>query len=141
MSKRSLCLAFFLSVGLFTGCTQKTYLDEKHIENLQTTNQQLITSGELYEITENNFIDGLQHDFTDEELILWNQVFQNYDFQEKDKELDDATIKYTIRLYNKDNKQVGEYMLDADGFLFNSKGKQITNKKIEKLLKNIISSQ
>lgn len=137
MSKRSLCLACILTLCLFSGCTQKTYLDEKHIENLQTTNQQLITSGELYEITENNFIDGLQHDFTDEELILWNQVSQDNGFQEKDKTLDDDAIKYMIRLYNKDNKQVGEYMLDADGFLFSSKGKQITNKKIEKLLKNI----
>lgn len=137
MRRRRLYLLFIFMLCLFSGCAKKTYLNKKSTEISQTENQQTIVSGELYEITENNFITGLQHDFTDEELILWNQVSQDNGFQEKDKTLDDDTIKYMIRLYDKNNKQVGEYILDDKGFLFNNKGKQVTNKQIEELLKDI----
>lgn len=59
-----------LTMSSFFGCTNdKTVLE-------QNTNPVVIVSGDIYEVTDNNFMKGFEHTFTSEELEILNEVYQ-----------------------------------------------------------------
>lgn len=106
----------------------------------QTVTDQPIASGSMYEITENNFVKGLDHDFTPEELEIWNEVYQDGSVQEDQGYLLDGAQKYMINLYNADGNEVLEYVIDSNGQLYNGKknGQAVRNETIKNMLEEII---
>lgn len=106
----------------------------------QTVTDQPIASGSVYETTENNFVKGLDHDFTPEELEIWNEVYQDGSVQEEQGYLLDGAQKYMIHLYDADGNEVLEYVLDSNGRLYDGKkdGHAIPNEKISNMLEQII---
>lgn len=106
----------------------------------QTVTDQPIASGSMYEITENNFVKGFEHDFTPEELKIWNEVYQDGSVQEEQGYLLNGAKKYMIHLYDADGNEVLEYVLDGNGRLYDGKkdGHAIQNEKISNMLEQII---
>ncbi|MFR3808889.1 MAG: hypothetical protein ACLTX3_08060 [Lachnospiraceae bacterium] len=66
---------------------------------------------------------GLDHDFTPEELKVWNEVYQDGSVQEEQGYLLDGAQKYMIHLYDADGKRNFEYVLDSRGQLYDGKGR------------------
>ena len=87
----------------------------------QAVSNEPIASGIMYEVTENNFVKGLDHDFTPEELKVWNEVYQDGSVQEEQGYLLDGEQKYMIHLYDADGNEVLEYVLDSRGQLYDGK--------------------
>ena len=112
----------------------------KHLE-IEKNETQLIVSGSMYEITENDCIKGLDHEFTSEEMKIWNEVYQNNSVQEEQGYLLNGTQKYMINLYDADENEVLEYMLDGNGQLFDGKqdGQAVSCVEIENMLEQIIA--
>lgn len=107
----------------------------------QEVGKQLLVSGSIYEITENNFIEGLSHDFSPEELEIWNEVSQNNSIQEEQGRLLDGTQKYMINLYDSGGNEALEYMLDRNGQLYDGKqnGQAVSCFEITEMLERIIA--
>lgn len=83
---------------------------------------------------------GLDHDFTPEELKVWNEVYQDGPVQEEQGYLLDGDQKYIIHLYDADGNEALEYVLDSRGQLYDGKkdGHAIQNEKISNMLEQII---
>lgn len=130
-----MCLCLF-------GCAA----DKSHTENTQENKSvkgenQLIASGNMYEITDNNFTKGLEHEFTDDELKIWNAIYNDNGFEKGEETIEKGNIKYMINLYDSQENEVGEYMADKDGNLYDGKqdGSAVYNQEITELIRDIIS--
>lgn len=75
----------------------------------------------MYEITENNFISGLEHAFTKEELEIWNQKCRN--IEAGTGTVSEDEIKYMIYLYDAHGKQVCSYLMDKGDNILQTRSK------------------
>ena len=101
----------------------------------------MIASGNMYEITDNNFTKGLEHEFTEDELKIWNDIYNDNGFEKGEETIEKGNIKYMINLYDSQENEVGEYMADKDGNLYDGKqdGSAVYNQEITELIRDIIS--
>lgn len=127
-------------------CLSGCAADKSHTENTQENKSvkgenQLIASGNMYEITDNNFTKGLEHEFTDDELKIWNAIYNDNGFEKGEETIEKGNIKYMINLYDSQENEVGEYMADKDGNLYDGKqdGSAVYNQEITELIRDIIS--
>lgn len=141
MKKRIISILFFACVVTGIGVVQVMHSKGLEKQAEQNVTNQPIASGSVYEITENNFVKGLDHDFTPEELEIWNEVYQDGSVQEEQAYLLDGAQKYMIHLYDADGNEVLEYVLDSNGRLYDGKkdGHAIQNEKISNMLEQIIA--
>lgn len=141
MRKQIISILLFACVVIGIGIVQVMHSKDPEKQTEQTVTDQPIASGSVYEITENNFVKGLDHDFTPEELEIWNEVFQDGSVQEEQGYLLDGAQKYMIYLYDADGNEVLEYVMDSRGQLYDGKkdGHAIQNKKILNMLEQIIA--
>lgn len=139
MKKRVISILLFACVATGIGAVQ-TMRSENGKSAEQAVSNEPIASGTMYEVTENNFVKGLDHDFTPEELKVWNEVYQDGPVQEEQGYLLDGAQKYMIHLYDVDGNEVLEYVLDSRGQLYDGKkdGHAIQNEKISNMLEQII---
>lgn len=137
MWKKLMVMGMCLCLG---GCSIGNTKEEHQTDRL-SEKKVVVKTGDIYEITENNFIDGMEHAFTNDELEMWNEVYAENGFEEKENFVVKDNIKYMINLYDDKENEVGEYIIDKDGRLYdgNKNGKEIYNQKIIKLLKDIVS--
>lgn len=140
MKKRVIRILLFACVVTGIGVVQVIHSEGPEKQTEQTVTNQPIASGTMYEVTENNFVKGLDHDFTPEELKVWNEVYQNGYIQEDRSYLLDGDQRYMIHLYDADGNEVLEYVLDSNGQLYDGKknGQAVRNKIIKNMLKEII---
>ena len=134
-----------MSVGMCL-CLAGCAAGKSHTENTQENNSvkgenQLIASGNMYEITDNNFTKGLEHEFTDDELKIWNDIYKDNGFDKGEEIIEKENINYMINLYDSQENEVGEYMADKDGNLYDGKqdGSAVYNQEITELIRDIIS--
>lgn len=73
----------------------------------------VIASGNMYEITENNFVSGLEYEFTSENLKVLNSVIPA-DITILDGEIDKNNIKSIVNLYDSTGKELYDYVVDED---------------------------
>lgn len=137
--KKKLCIMIitvFLMI-LMVGLVSTGLKKEKKIQTITT--EQKIQSGKIYEITDNSYVEGLEHEFTKEELKMWNEVYMKEKFENSEGVLEEKNIKYMIFLYDENGNEVGQYILDKDGILYDGKqeGKAVYNQKIIQLLRKI----
>lgn len=139
MKKRVISILLFACVVTGIGAVQ-TMRSENGKSAEQAVSNEPIASGIMYEVTENNFVKGLDHDFTPEELKVWNEVYQDGPVQEEQGYLLDGDQKYIIHLYDADGNEALEYVLDSRGQLYDGKkdGHAIQNEKISNMLEQII---
>lgn len=109
--------------------------------DLHIIDDQRIVSGFIQEITENNFVKGIDHDFTPDELQIWNEVYQSSSVQEEQGYILNGTQKYIINLYDSNENEILEYLLDDNGQLYDGKrdGQAISCDEIIKMLEQIIA--
>lgn len=140
VKKRVIRILLFACVVTGIGVVQVIHSEGPEKQTEQTVTNQPIASGTMYEVTENNFVKGLDHDFTPEELKVWNEVYQNGYIQEDRSYLLDGDQRYMIHLYDADGNEVLEYVLDSNGQLYDGKknGQAVRNKIIKNMLKEII---
>lgn len=126
-----------------SGCSLSSRQEDVYSadEFMEGKEQGMIESGNIYEITENNFVDGLDHTFTEDEIAVWDEVYAKGSFKEGEDYITEEDIKYMINLYDSNENEVGEYILDKNGQLYdgNREGRSVYNQKIMELLHNIIS--
>lgn len=129
MKRRLISLLLFACV--ITGCGAA-----KAISSTQTDP---IVSGNMYEITENNFVSGLEHAFTKEELEVWNREYRNV--QDGAGTVREDEIKYMIFLYDAHGNQVCNYIMDKGDALYDGdlEGLRVHDAAIEKMLRTIIT--
>lgn len=139
MKKRVISILLFACVVTGIGAVQ-TMRSENGKSAGQAVSNEPIASGTMYEVTENNFVKGLDHDFTPEELKIWNEVYQNGYIQEDQSYLLDGDQKYMIHLYDADGNEALEYVLDSRGQLYDGKknGQAVRNETIKNMLEEII---
>lgn len=99
VKKRVIRILLFACVVTGIGVVQVIHSKGPEKQTEQTVTNQPIASGIMYEVTENNFVKGLDHDFTPEELEIWNEVYQDESVQEEQGYLLDGAQKYMIHLY------------------------------------------
>ena len=140
VKKRVIRILLFACVVTGIGVVQVIHSKGPEKQTEQTVTNQPIASGTLYEVTENNFVKGLDYDFTPEEMEIWNEVYQNGYIQEDRSYLLDGDQRYMIHLYDADGNEVLEYVLDSNGQLYDGKkdGHAIQNEKISNMLEQII---
>lgn len=140
VKKRVIRILLFACVVTGIGVVQVIHSKGSEKQTEQTVTNQPIASGIMYEVTENNFVKDLDHDFTPEELKVWNEVYQDGSVQEEQGYLLDGAQKYMIHLYDADGNEVLEYVLDSRGQLYDGKkdGHAIQNEKISNMLEQII---
>lgn len=140
MKKRIISILLFACVVTGIGVVQVMHSKDPEKQAEQTVTNQPIASGSVYEITENNFVKGFEHDFTPEELNVWNEVYQDGSVQEEQGYLLDGAQKYMIHLYDADGNEVLEYVIDSNGQLYDGKknGQAVQNETIKNMLEEII---
>lgn len=140
VKKRVIRILLFACVVTGIGVVQVIHSKGPEKQTEQTVTNQPIASGTMYEVTENNFVKGLDYDFTPEEMEIWNEVYQNGYIQEDRSYLLDGDQRYMIHLYDADGNEVLEYVLDSNGQLYDGKkdGHAIQNEKISNMLEQII---
>lgn len=139
MKKRVISILLFACVVTGIRAVQ-TMRSENGKSAEQAVSNEPIASGTMYEVTENNFVKGLDHDFTPEELKVWNEVYQDGPVQEEQGYLLDGDQKYMIHLYDADGNEALEYVLDSRGQLYDGKknGQAVRNETIKNMLEEII---
>lgn len=139
MKKRVISILLFACVVTGIGAVQ-TMRSENGKSAEQAVSNEPIASGTMYEVTENNFVKGLDHDFTPEELKVWNEVYQDGPVQEEQGYLLNGDQKYIIHLYDADGNEALEYVLDSRGQLYDGKknGQAVRNETIKNMLEEII---
>ena len=98
----------------------------------------VIASGNMYEVTENNFVSGLEYDFTGEDIKILNSVLPD-DITVLGDKIDENNIKYMINLYDSTGKELYEYAVDGtlrvyDGSL---EGREITCSGLEDIIRSV----
>ena len=101
----------------------------------------VIASGNMYEVTENNFVSGLEYEFTSENLKVLNSVIPD-DITVLDGKLDKNNIKYMVNLYDSTGKELYEYAVDENLRVYdgNLEGKEITCSGLEGIIRSIIGT-
>lgn len=98
-----------------------------------------IVSGNMYEITANNFIEGLSHDFSPEEIEVWKEAIENDGFSKKYSHMGEC--RYMIHLYDTKGVEVEEYFLDDNGRLYDLEGMYVANNAVDEMLGEIVKTE
>ena len=86
-------------------------------------------SGNMYEITENNFISGLDIDFNKEEICDFEKSISKSNFSSEKYEIE---AKYVIEIYSKDGGLLYRLFSDDNGMYYTDSGYCINHSSISK---------
>lgn len=98
-----------------------------------------IVSGNMYEITANNFVEGLSHDFSPEEIEVWKEAIENDGFSKKYSHMGEC--RYMIHLYDTNGVEVKEYLLDDNSRLYDLEGMYVANNAVDEMLGEIVKTE
>lgn len=98
-----------------------------------------IVSGNMYEITANNFVEGLSHDFSPEEIEVWKEAIENDGFSKKYSHMGEC--RYMIHLYDTNGVEVKEYLLDDNSRLYDLEGMYVANDAVDEMLGEIVKTE
>lgn len=121
-----------------TGCAKNSSYDD--LPMFEKKDAVILQAGNIYEITENNFISGLDYEFTKEELMLWQNLLDSMDECTAGKKTQTVNKKYLIWLYDGDENEVATFFLDTKGILYSEDRIKIEHKAIMDMLQSIISA-
>lgn len=101
----------------------------------------VIVSGNMYEITENNFVSGFEHSFTADEICTLNDILSERTELLHDK-VNEDDIKYMLNLYGDDGSELYEYVIDSDFRIYdgNLGGIEVSCKELESFIEGVVNS-
>ena len=118
--------------------------DEVTMENnsmVMEKENTVIEKGRIYEITENNFQEGIYHDFTQEELAIWQKLLDALDYTETEgNNFDKIDWRYAISLYDAHGNRIANFVADEDLNIYGKDGNKIENTQVTDLLQRVVES-
>lgn len=138
MSK--LCGIVTLSLLLLLGCGTTSNVDNNPSFS-QTELEYRIVSGNLYEITENNFIEGIDYDFSETEIEEIKTILKNEEFTLTEEIIDENELQYIINFYDADGTEIFSFALDKNKNIFCKDGYQLKDSHLREYICNIIEQQ
>lgn len=137
MESLIVCMMFLI---ILVGCQKERDLSSN--QNSQVLSYKEIAEQiaiiNIYEITENQFQEGIDYYFTSEEMELWRNILNNEIDDYSNVDIGDVEIKYIINFYNKDGDELLSFALDEDKNVYTEDGYKFINSEILLVLKNIL---
>lgn len=127
-------IMLMLLMSLFLNAAGCSAPDGPHTDAAVT-----VKAGNLYELTENNFQEGLDYDFTEEELALWQNVVEQLDTAAEQKPAEEIEPGYLIRLYDEDGSEIASFSVGRDGRVYTEDNRRVEDEAIETLLRELLS--
>lgn len=135
-----LCGIVTLSLLLLLGCGTTSNVDNNSSFS-QTELEYRIVSGNLYEITENNFIEGIDYDFSETEIEEIKTILKNEEFTLTEEIIDENKLQYIINFYDADGTEIFSFALDKNKNIFCEDGYQLKDSHLREYICNIIEQQ
>lgn len=104
----------------------------------------LLEQGNCYEITENPYIEGIDFDFSREDIGDLKEIFGRKDFQYSEMTYEPEKAKYMIHFYDQDGGNLISFTLMEDGKLYmdgKHGGYQVSSEDLEALLNRRIEER
>lgn len=127
-------ILLMLLMSLFLNAAGCSAPDEPHTDAAVT-----VKAGNLYELTENNFQEGLDYDFTEEELALWQNVVEQLDTAAVQEPAEEIEPGYLVRLYDADGREIASFSVGRDGCVYTEDNRRVEDEAIEALLRELLS--
>lgn len=108
---------------------------------VESTDSGVIASGNMYEVIENNFIDGFEHSFTVDEIRVLNDILSDRVELLQDK-INEDDIKYMLNLYGGDGSELYEYAIDSDFRIYDGSlgGIEVSCKELESFIESVVNN-
>ena len=108
-------------------------------DNRSMLSQDVQTAGmTIYEITENNFQNGLYYRFSETEVSAWQDVIKSGDYTTQAAELTKENTKYIIEMYDSENANIAFLRIDQNLRMYTEDGNMIVCEKLENMLNDIV---
>ena len=102
-------------------------------------NAKKIAKGTIYEITPNNFVEGIFHDFEQVELTTWRDALEKVTFVRSETEYNK---RYLIHLYDEKGSQLYEFWADDEGIVFLTDDEyHIENELLSQMIRQIVQKE
>ena len=134
MKKTPLSLFLTLCTLIFfcAGCTKEQPVEEP-VENTLPDNSEYTetsrsyASANIYEITENPYIEGLDYELSPSELVEFEVLFQQASSEPATKLPAEDEVKYIINFYNQSENELLTLAIDVEMNIYSADGNLIKN--------------
>lgn len=112
---------------------QKTGLYEEIGERLD--------SAEIYELTENQFQDGLDYELANEELEALRMLLKSGGLTSREGAFKKEDIKYILDLYDEEERELASFGISGDGSVYSDKEEEVDSEKLQEWIQAFISEK
>ena len=99
----------------------------------------IYASGNIYELTDNNFQEGINYDFSLDELQKIEKMLQQVRLKKSINVINRNNILYIASFYNEKEEEILSLAIDRKFRIYSEDGMRIRSKELEKYLKNTLS--
>lgn len=100
-----------------------------------------IDRGNIYEITENEFHQGIEYEFSQAELDCFKTVMEQKDYRCSQGLPKKEEIRFIIDLYDQNGSELAALSMDRNGKLYSDDGYLVVSSTLEEMLSGVIESQ
>lgn len=97
-----------------------------------------IENGELYEVTENSFQEGLEYTFSVEEIDDLKEILETGGMEGRKKKIKQTEIKYLANFYNSAGEEIFALAFDKKARIYSEDGYWLKDEAIESFFEKII---
>ena len=126
-----------MTIVFFGGCSGK--VSEEDIKMDKTETVGIYASGNIYELTDNNFQEGINYDFSLDELQKIEKMLQQVRLKKSINVINRNNILYIASFYNEKEEEILSLAIDRKFRIYSEDGMRIRSKELEKYLKNTLS--
>ncbi len=113
-----LALTLAVAGGATRGTENRDLLETVRTEKMSDVT---VSRGEIYELTENNFVKGLDHRFTEEEIGFWNRLLSSVPVT--GGRISKKDLKYIIHLYDAEGNELFDFGANTDFSVYSEWGR------------------
>lgn len=100
-----------------------------------------LEEGNCYEITENSYIEGIDFDFSQEDIRQLREILESKEMEYSEITYEPEKAKYIINLYDKNGNALISFVQLEDGSLYMDGGYQVSSKALEELFNSRIQEK
>lgn len=97
--------------------------------------------GNCYEITENSYIEGIDFDFSQEDIQQLRGILESKEMEYSEIIYEPEKAKYIMNFYDKDGNALISFVQLEDGTLYMDDGYQVSSKALEELFNSRIKEK
>ena len=97
--------------------------------------------GNCYEITENSYIEGIDFDFSQEDIQQLRGILESKEMEYSEITYEPEKAKYIMNFYDKDGNALISFVQLEDGSLYMDGGYQVSSKALEELFNSRIKEK